>query len=365
MSAPTPARLSATGTGPGCCRPRPAMSSCRSRSCAPGSFFPSLLERRRRIDRALFAVVMEAYVHGVSTRKVDDLVAALGVGSGISKSEVSPDLRPARRRPRGVPEPAPRPRRVPLRVRRRHLPQGPGQRPGRVPSGRGRHRRHRQRRPRGARRRRRRQRGRRLLDRVPAGPASPGAGRGAAGDLRPPPRPQGRDRRRCSSAPPGNAAGCTSCATCWPGSRRPPPRWSPPRSARSSPSPTPPTSAAQLDEVASHARRPVPRRRRRCSPTPPRTSWPSPASPRPTGARSGRPTRSSGSTARSNAAPTSSASSPTTPSVAPPRHRRHRRDPRRMGRRRTPLPLRRIHGQAQRRARRHDPTEETPLAITA
>ena len=54
-----------------------------------GSFFPSLLERRRRIDRALFAVVMEAYVHGVSTRKVDDLVEALGVGSGISKSEVS------------------------------------------------------------------------------------------------------------------------------------------------------------------------------------------------------------------------------------------------------------------------------------
>lgn len=54
-----------------------------------GSFFPSLLERRRRIDRALFAVVMEAYVHGISTRKVDDLVKALGVESGISKSEVS------------------------------------------------------------------------------------------------------------------------------------------------------------------------------------------------------------------------------------------------------------------------------------
>jgi transposase-like protein len=54
-----------------------------------GSFFPSLLERRRRIDRALFAVVMEAYVHGVSTRKVDDLVKALGAASGISKSEVS------------------------------------------------------------------------------------------------------------------------------------------------------------------------------------------------------------------------------------------------------------------------------------
>ena len=54
-----------------------------------GSFFPSILERRRRIDRALFAVVMEAYVHGVSTRKVDDLVAALGAAAGISKSEVS------------------------------------------------------------------------------------------------------------------------------------------------------------------------------------------------------------------------------------------------------------------------------------
>jgi len=54
-----------------------------------GSFFPSLLERRRRVDQALFAVVMEAYVHGVSTRKVDDLVKALGADSGISKSEVS------------------------------------------------------------------------------------------------------------------------------------------------------------------------------------------------------------------------------------------------------------------------------------
>jgi putative transposase len=54
-----------------------------------GSFYPSLLEPRRRIDRALWAVVMEAYVHGVSTRKVDDLVRALGIDAGISKSEVS------------------------------------------------------------------------------------------------------------------------------------------------------------------------------------------------------------------------------------------------------------------------------------
>ncbi len=54
-----------------------------------GSFFPSLPERRRRVDKALFAVVMEAYLHGVSTRKVDDLVKALGADTGISQSEVS------------------------------------------------------------------------------------------------------------------------------------------------------------------------------------------------------------------------------------------------------------------------------------
>src|SRR3954451_20630600 len=54
-----------------------------------GSFFPSLLAPRRRIDVALHAVVMQAWIEGVSTRKVDDLVAALGVESGISKSEVS------------------------------------------------------------------------------------------------------------------------------------------------------------------------------------------------------------------------------------------------------------------------------------
>ena len=54
-----------------------------------GSFFPGLLEPRRRIDQALYAVIMEAYVNGVSTRSVDDLVAAMGIDTGISKSEVS------------------------------------------------------------------------------------------------------------------------------------------------------------------------------------------------------------------------------------------------------------------------------------
>ncbi|MGZ3637740.1 MAG: IS256 family transposase, partial [Ktedonobacterales bacterium] len=53
-----------------------------------GSYFPSLLEPRRRAERALVAVVQEAYVQGVSTRRVDELVQTLGL-SGISKSQVS------------------------------------------------------------------------------------------------------------------------------------------------------------------------------------------------------------------------------------------------------------------------------------
>jgi putative transposase len=52
-----------------------------------GSFFPSLLEGRRRVDQALFALVMEAYLHRVSTCKVDDGVKALGIDSVIWKSE--------------------------------------------------------------------------------------------------------------------------------------------------------------------------------------------------------------------------------------------------------------------------------------
>jgi putative transposase len=53
-----------------------------------GNYFPSLLEPRRRAERALLAVVQEAYVLGVSTRRVDDLVQSLGI-TGISRSEVS------------------------------------------------------------------------------------------------------------------------------------------------------------------------------------------------------------------------------------------------------------------------------------
>ena len=53
-----------------------------------GSYFPSFLEPRRRSEQALVAVVQEAYVNGVSTRKVDRLVEALGL-AGVSKDQVS------------------------------------------------------------------------------------------------------------------------------------------------------------------------------------------------------------------------------------------------------------------------------------
>ena len=53
-----------------------------------GSYFPGFLEPRRMAEKALTAVIQEAYVHGISTRSVDDLVQAMGM-SGISKSQVS------------------------------------------------------------------------------------------------------------------------------------------------------------------------------------------------------------------------------------------------------------------------------------
>ena len=53
-----------------------------------GSYFPAFLEPRRMAEKALTAVIQEAYIHGVSTRSVDDLVKAMGM-TGISKSQVS------------------------------------------------------------------------------------------------------------------------------------------------------------------------------------------------------------------------------------------------------------------------------------
>jgi putative transposase len=53
-----------------------------------GSYFPGFLEPRRMAEKALTAVIQEAYIQGISTRSVDHLVKALGM-SGVSKSQVS------------------------------------------------------------------------------------------------------------------------------------------------------------------------------------------------------------------------------------------------------------------------------------
>ena len=70
-----------------------------------GAFFPVILEPRRRIDQALHAVVMEAYVHGVSTRSVDDLVAGPGHRRRDLQVRGVADLRRPRRGGRRVPDP--------------------------------------------------------------------------------------------------------------------------------------------------------------------------------------------------------------------------------------------------------------------
>jgi hypothetical protein len=129
-----------------------------------GSYFPSFLEPRRTAEKALTAVVQEAYVHGVSTRSVDDLVQAMGM-SGISKSQVSlcaeidDKVKTFLQQPlEGDWQP----------VDRRHLREGASERAHRI--GRGDHRgRRQQRRPaRGSRYGHRSFRGRDVLDRVPA-----------------------------------------------------------------------------------------------------------------------------------------------------------------------------------------------------
>ncbi len=69
-----------------------------------GSYFPGFLEPRRLAEKALTAVIQEAYVQGISTRSVDELVKAMG-GSGVSKSQVSAAVRGDRREGPGLPDP--------------------------------------------------------------------------------------------------------------------------------------------------------------------------------------------------------------------------------------------------------------------
>ena len=86
------------------------------------AYFPSFLEPRRPCEQAIVSVVMEAYVNGVSTRKVDRLVEQLGISS-MSKDRVSALCRDARRARRGLPRPSAG-RRLPLPLARRQAPQG-------------------------------------------------------------------------------------------------------------------------------------------------------------------------------------------------------------------------------------------------
>ncbi len=150
-----------------------------------GSFFPAIFAPRRRIDQALYAVVMEAYVNGVSTRAVDDLVAALGRRVRHLQIGGVADLRRAGRASRGVPVPTAAPHAVPVCVPRRHLPACPPNWAGHLDGRRGRDRGDRHWRPGGVGPRRRRQRGRGVLARLPAHRQTTRLGRRSAGHLRP------------------------------------------------------------------------------------------------------------------------------------------------------------------------------------
>ena len=79
---------SATATATATGRRGPARVELRIPKLRKGSYFPGFLEPRRMAEKALTAVIQEAYVQGISTRSVDDLVKAMGM-SGISKSQVS------------------------------------------------------------------------------------------------------------------------------------------------------------------------------------------------------------------------------------------------------------------------------------
>ncbi len=88
-----------------------------------GSYFPGFLEPRRMAEKALTAVIQEAYVQGISTRSVDELVKAMGL-EGISKSQVSRLCAEIDERVQSVPAPSDR-RRVAVSVAGCHLCQSP------------------------------------------------------------------------------------------------------------------------------------------------------------------------------------------------------------------------------------------------
>ena len=153
-----------------------------------GSYFPGFLEPRRMAEKALTAVIQEAYIHGVSTRSVDDLVKALGM-SGISKSQVSRLCAEIDERVTRLPRATAR-RRLALSLDRRHLREGAPERAHRLGGGDRRGRRQHRWPARGARHGHRPVRGRALLDRLPPQARPPRPARGEARHLR---RPRGAE----------------------------------------------------------------------------------------------------------------------------------------------------------------------------
>jgi putative transposase len=107
-------------TGPGCWRPRPGSGAADPKLRA-GSFTSSLLERRRRVGQALFAVVVEAYLHGVSTPQGRRPGPGPWRRQRHQQERGQPDLRRPGRRGGRLPEPLPGRTEVPLCLRGRHL----------------------------------------------------------------------------------------------------------------------------------------------------------------------------------------------------------------------------------------------------
>ena len=88
-NAPLTGSLTVTAPGPRLLPPRAGEVDLQIPKLRQGSFFPALLSPRRRVDKALYAVTCQAWIDGVSTRKIDHLIKALGNDTGISKSTVS------------------------------------------------------------------------------------------------------------------------------------------------------------------------------------------------------------------------------------------------------------------------------------
>ena len=288
--------------------PGPARSTCRSRSCARGSYFPSFLEPRKRSEEPLNVVQQADRLPAPPPARSTSWSARSPRGSRARRSRASRPGSTSRSRRSG---PRPLEGRYPDPLARRQGREGPRRRPGaaQVPGHRPRGARVRP--PRGDRHGCRRGRDGGVLARVPARPGEAWPRRRAARDLRRPRGPEGGDRpgpglplatlhgpfsARLPRPRPARGARCPGGAD--PADLQPGgPGQGPATGSRR---PSPPSTAA------------CPRSARRSS-APRRTSSPSTPSRPTTGRSCGRRTRWSGSTGRSAGAPTWSGSSPTTP----------------------------------------------------